>query len=104
MPAGVKVTSNGKQEPGLITIGKPPDGVVTANRAGFDDEIALTDKGPPPVLQTLSVVRPMLPAQTVPKATLPGTSMCPGSIAVSLKNIGSSCGLVRPIDAPQNTP
>src|SRR6476620_9964722 len=69
---GLKVTSTGKQEPGAIVTGKPPDGGVMENN-GFDEAIPLIDSGPTPVLQMVSVAWPTLPAQTVPKATLDGT-------------------------------
>jgi hypothetical protein len=52
--AGLNVTSMGKQAPGAIVTGKPPDGGVIEN-VGFEDVIPLMDSGPTPVLQIVRV-------------------------------------------------
>ena len=70
--AGVKVTSNGKQAPGPIATGKPPDGAVALNW-GLLEEMEFTVLLTAPVLQTVRVERPTPPSQTLPITTLDGT-------------------------------
>jgi hypothetical protein len=69
---GVNRTSNGKQESGLITTGKPDDGAVTTN-CGLFEVIEATSRSSAPVLQMLSVVVLVLPTQVSGKVGLLGT-------------------------------
>jgi len=72
---GVNRTSNGKQESGLITTGKPEDGGVTTN-CGLFEIIEAISRSSAPVLQTLRVVVLVLPTQVSGKVALPGTWIC----------------------------